>query len=179
MKTFRDIISSTNFTTAISLGPSCMLFTTLPVTACWSQSTACGIEMRWGATLDWCQLYFLRKISFRRIDKCSFFIKKIFILNKIISKYKTIRISLTNVHLDCRGGGGRRVPVTGMLTSVATRYESVETGDESIEAGEKTRYSCYNAKNIVSHILFDMIPLWLANFTRFVSTEIARCIHYH
>ena len=31
-------------------------------------------------------------------------------VSTIISKYKTIHILLTNVHLDCRG----RVPVTGM-----------------------------------------------------------------
>ena len=45
----------------------------------------------------------------------------------MISKYKTIHILLTNVHLDCRGGG---------RGGSASRDESVETMDESIEAGE-------------------------------------------
>ena len=56
--------------------------------------------------------------------------------NKMISKYKTIHFLLNSVHLDCRG----RVPVTGIASrneSVETGDESVETGDESIEAGEK------------------------------------------
>ena len=47
--------------------------------------------------------------------------------NKMISKYKTIHILLTNVHLDCSGEGS-----SNRNTS---RDESVETGDESVEAG--------------------------------------------
>ena len=68
--------------------------------------------------MDWCQLYLLGKYLLSELinvfilnRKYSFQIK----LNEIISKYKTIHILLTNVHLDCRGGG---VPVTGMLAGM-------------------------------------------------------------
>ena len=54
----------------------------------------------------------------------------------MLSKYKTIHILLTNVHLDCRGEGSSN--------RNASRDVSVETRDESIEAGEKTQQSCYN-----------------------------------
>ena len=54
----------------------------------------------------------------------------------MFSKYKTIPILLTNVHLDCRGEGSSNRNVS-RDESVETRDESVEAGDESIEAGEK------------------------------------------
>ena len=50
----------------------------------------------------------------------------------MISKYKTMHILLTNVHLDCRGGSSNRN---------AGRDESVETGDESVETGDKPNLS--------------------------------------
>ena len=53
--------------------------------------------------------------------------------NKIISKYKAIHILLTNVHLDCRGGGGG-----GSSNCNVSRDESVETGDESVETGDES-----------------------------------------
>ena len=61
----------------------------------------------------------------------------------MISKYKTIHILLTNVHLDCRGEGSSSRNAS-RDESVETGDESVEAGDESIEAGEKTQQSCYN-----------------------------------
>ena len=61
----------------------------------------------------------------------------------MISKYKTIHILLTNVHLDCRGEGSSNRNAS-RDESVETGDESVEAGDESIEAGEKTQQSCYN-----------------------------------
>ena len=79
-----------------------------PVTACGSQSTACGIEMRRGQ-LGLVSTVFLRKIFVLRIDKCFFLIEKYLFQikwNIMISKYKTIHILLTNVHLDCRGASG-------------------------------------------------------------------------
>ena len=51
----------------------------------------------------------------------------------MISKYKTIHILLTNVHLDSWGGGGG-----GYSNRNASRDESVETGDESVEAGDES-----------------------------------------
>ena len=48
----------------------------------------------------------------------------------MISKYKTMYISLINVHLDFRGEGSSN--------RNAGRDESFETRDESIEAGENT-----------------------------------------
>ena len=45
----------------------------------------------------------------------------------MLSKYKTIHILLTNVHLDCRGEGSSN--------RNASRDESVEAGDESVETG--------------------------------------------
>ena len=61
----------------------------------------------------------------------------------MISKYNTIHISMTNVHLDCKGEGSSNRNAS-RDESVETGYESVEAGDESIEAGEKTQQSCYN-----------------------------------
>ena len=61
----------------------------------------------------------------------------------MISKYKTIHILLTNVHLDCRGEGSSNRNAS-RDESVDTGDESVEAGDESIEAGEKTQQSYYN-----------------------------------
>ena len=61
----------------------------------------------------------------------------------MISKYKTIHILLTNVHLDCMGEGSSN-RIASRDESVETGDESVEAGDESIEAGEKTKQSCYN-----------------------------------
>ena len=56
--------------------------------------------------------------------------------NKIISKYKTIHILLTYMHLDCRGGGGGSSDRNASRdNSVETGDESVVTRDESIEAG--------------------------------------------
>ena len=54
----------------------------------------------------------------------------------MISKYKTIHILLTNVHLDCRGEGSSNRNAS-RDESVETGDESVETRDESIEAGKK------------------------------------------
>ena len=54
----------------------------------------------------------------------------------MLSKYKTIHISLTNVHLDCRGEGSSNRNAR-KDESVETGDESVETRDEYIEAGEK------------------------------------------
>ena len=48
-----------------------------------------------------------------------------------------MHILLTNVHLDCRGGGCSIDRNASRDESVETGDESVETGDESIEAGEK------------------------------------------
>ena len=48
----------------------------------------------------------------------------------MISKYKTIDILLTNVHLDCKGEGSSK--------RNASRDESVETGDESVETGDES-----------------------------------------
>ena len=64
----------------------------------------------------------------------------------MISKYKTIHILLTNVHLDCRGEGSSNRNAS-RDESVETGDESVETGDESIEAGEKR-----NKHVIIDHI---------------------------
>ena len=61
----------------------------------------------------------------------------------MISKYKTIHILMTNVHLDCRGEGSSNRNAS-RDESVKTEDESVEAGDESIETGEKTQQSCYN-----------------------------------
>ena len=63
----------------------------------------------------------------------------------MISKYKTIIISLTNVHLDCRGEGSSNRNA-GRDESVETGDESVETKDESIEAGGKAHQSCLNSE---------------------------------
>ena len=54
----------------------------------------------------------------------------------MLSKYKTIHILLTNVHLDCRGKGTSNRNAS-RDESVETGDVSVETRDESIEAGEK------------------------------------------
>ena len=62
----------------------------------------------------------------------------------MLSKYKTIHILLTNVHLDCRGEGSSNRNAS-RDESVETGVESVETRHESIEAGEKTQQSCYNS----------------------------------
>ena len=61
----------------------------------------------------------------------------------MLSKYKTIQILLTNVHLDCWGEGSSNRNAS-RDESVETGDESVETRDESIEAGEKTQQSCYD-----------------------------------
>ena len=61
----------------------------------------------------------------------------------MLSKYQTIHILLTNVHLDCRGEGSSNRNAS-RDESVETGDKSVETRDESIEAGEKTQQSCYN-----------------------------------
>ena len=53
--------------------------------------------------------------------------------NKIISKYKTIHILLTYMHLDCRGGGGG-----GSSDRNASRDNSVETGDESVVSRDES-----------------------------------------
>ena len=63
----------------------------------------------------------------------------------MLSKYKTIHILLTNVHLDCRGEGSSNRNAS-RDESVETGDESVETRDESIEAGEK-----HNNHVIIKH----------------------------
>ena len=50
--------------------------------------------------------------------------------NKMISKLKTMHILLTNVHLDCRGGGSSN--------RNSSRDQSVETGDQSVETGDES-----------------------------------------
>ena len=88
-------------------------------------------------------LFFQQKYLFSELiildKKYLFQIKR----NKSISKYKTMHILLTNLHLDCRGEGSSNRNAS-RDESVETGDESVETGDESIEAGEKTQQSCYN-----------------------------------
>ena len=61
----------------------------------------------------------------------------------MISKYETIPILLTNVHLDCRGQGFSNRNAS-RDESFDTKDESVESRDESIEVREKTQQSCYN-----------------------------------
>ena len=61
----------------------------------------------------------------------------------MISQYKTMHISLTNVHLACRGEGSSNRNAR-RDESVEAGDESVETGDESVEAGGKTQQSCYD-----------------------------------
>ena len=63
----------------------------------------------------------------------------------MISKYKTIHILLTTVHLNCRVEGSSNRDAS-RDESVETGDKSVETRDESIEAGEKTQQSCYNVE---------------------------------
>ena len=61
----------------------------------------------------------------------------------MLSKYKTIHILLTYVHLDCREEGSSNRNAS-RDEFVEAGDESVETRDESIQAGEKTQQSCYN-----------------------------------
>ena len=116
---FRDIFSSTNLYYSHFTRPLLhAVYNTwlTPATACGSQSTACGIEMRRGQ--PWIGVNCIFEESICSQNWCYLLNRKIFFqikLNKMISKYKTIHILLTNVHLDCRGG---RVPVTGMLTGM-------------------------------------------------------------
>ena len=82
----------------------------------------------------------------------------------MISRYKTIHILLTNVHLDCRGEGSSNRNA-GRDESVETGDESVDAGDESVEAGERTQQSCYN---IQQHHCFKFTepksPNWKMSF---------------
>ena len=86
--------------------------------------------------------------EFFLIEKYLFQIK----LNKTISKYKTIHISLTNVHLDCTGEGSSNRNAS-RDESVETGDESVKAGDESIEAGEKHNNHVIIRHNIVRMVL--------------------------
>ena len=67
----------------------------------------------------------------------------------MLSKYKTIHILLTNVHLDCRGEGSSNRNAS-RDESGETGDEFVKTRDEYIEAGEKTQQSCYNIRSITT-----------------------------
>ena len=58
-----------------------------------------------------------------------------------------MHISLINVHLDCRGGGGPIYRNASRDESVETGDESVETREESIEAGEKHNHVIIIASN--------------------------------
>ena len=111
-----------------------MLFTTLD----WHLSLPVGhiqqpVALKWDggrfglvSTLFLQQNYLFSELINIFYKRCLFQIK----WNKMISKYKTMHILLTNVYLDCRG----RVVSSNRN---ASRDESAETGDESIEAGEK------------------------------------------
>ena len=79
-----------------------------------------------------------------------FFNKRFLFQIKVISKYKTMYISLINVHLDCRREGSSNRNAS-RDESVETGDESVETGDESVEAEEKTQQLCYNLMQLTSH----------------------------
>ena len=130
-------------TTAISLGSPWSLFTTLdwllslPVDHSWQ-----AVVLKWDReSLGLVSTVFCRKIFVLRIDNF-FLIKKINISNKMILKYKTMHILLTNLPLDCRGEGSSNRNAS-RDESVKTGDESVETRDESMEAGEKTKQSYY------------------------------------
>ena len=88
----------------------------------------------------------------------------------MLSKYKTIQILLTNVHLDCRGEGSSDRNAS-RDESVETGDESVETRDESIEAGEKTQQSCYNNTAIYTMKFFHIF------LTKSISTQTAVLSH--
>ena len=115
-----------------------MLFATLDLSLPVDHSRqACGIDMRREQLWMGVNFIFSAKIFVLRIDillnkKYLFQIK----WSKVISKYKTMHILLTNVHLDCRGEGSSNGNAS-RDESVETGDESVETGDESVEAGEK------------------------------------------
>ena len=110
-----------------------------PVTACGSQSTACGIEMRWGQ-LGLVSTVFLRKIFVLRIDNGFFLIEKYLFQikwNIMISKYKQYTFYwLMCIWIDWGPQGSSNMNAS-RDESVETGDESVEAGDESIEAGEK------------------------------------------
>ena len=79
----------------------------------------------------------------------------------MLSKYKTIHILLTIVHLDFRGEVSSNRNAS-RNESVETGDESVETRDESIEAREKTQQSCYNNWHILDSKFHgaNMGPIW-------------------
>ena len=71
----------------------------------------------------------------------------------MLSKYKTLHILLTNVHLDCRGEGSSKRNAS-RDESIETGDESVENRDESIEAGEKhNSHVIIDVKYAISHYL--------------------------
>ena len=118
-----------------------MLFTTLD----WLLSLPVG-HIRQPVALKWdggrfglvSTLFFQQNYLFSEL--INIFYKRYLIQikrNKMISKYKTMHILLTNVYLDCRGRVVSSNRNASRDESVETGDESVETGDESIEAGEK------------------------------------------
>ena len=74
----------------------------------------------------------------------------------MISKYKSIHILLTNVHLYCRGEGSSKNNVSRDET-VETGDESVEAVDESIEAGEKHNNHVIIFINDISNLPRDVL----------------------
>ena len=121
MITFHDIFSSTNLYNSYFTGLLLhVVYNTwlTPVTACGSQSTACGIEIRHGdrERLGLLSTVLFRKIFVLRIHECLFFIKKI-ISNKIKINY--IKIQNNTHFIDerafglCRGWGDVGVWVWG------------------------------------------------------------------
>ena len=110
-------------------------------------ASTCSIEP--GIVLDWCWLYFLRKICILGIAE--YFLIVLFQISEI--KKDEIRLKKYIFLLDMflivgggGGGGGRE----GSSNRNASRDESVEAGDKSVEAGdesiiagEKTPQSCY------------------------------------
>ena len=131
------------WTTSMSLGPFCMLFTTLDDSCHCLWITVDSLRHwneTWGSLGMVSTLFCQQKYLFPELI-IIFFLNKKYLFqikwNKMISKFKTMHILLTNVHLDCRGEGSSNRN-SSRDESVETGDQSVETGDESIEAGGKT-----------------------------------------
>ena len=135
-------------TTAISLGPSCMLFTILD----WPMSVPVdhnqqSVALKWDREgFGFVATVFFRKIFVLRMG--IFVNKNIYFKSiKITSKYKTMHISLMNMQLGCSG----REPVTGLLAGINLTKLEMNLAKPGVNLSKpgKTQESCHNGLSLI------------------------------
>ena len=125
------------------------------------------VALKWYGGQLWIGVNFIFAGKYLFSELINVFLNKKFHIkwNKMISKYRTIHILLTNVHFDCMD----RVSVTGMLAgmNLSKRGMNLSKPGMNLSNPGKTQQPCYNFwPRTYPSTVKCAFPLWIL------------CVHY-